>query len=55
MATHTIDMQIRLGPDEETMQIILLLLNLWQDNNPDKMIAMVPDKDKYKYEIINRS
>ena len=45
---------IRVVPDPETMAAILLLLNLWQDDNPDKMIALVPDHERYVYEIINR-
>jgi len=43
---------IRLIPDDDTMKVILKLLNLWQDDNPDKMVAMVPAKDRYQYEII---
>ena len=54
MASAEIAVSIRLVPDEETMQVMLLLLNMWQDSNPDKMIAMLPDHDRYIYEIINR-
>lgn len=46
--------RVRLCPDDETMAAILKLLNLWQDANPDHMVAMVPAKDKYQYEIIRR-
>lgn len=49
-----ISLEIRLIPDDETMKAILTLLNLWQDDNPDKMVAMVPAKDRYQYEIIER-
>lgn len=49
-----ISMGIRLIPDDDTMKVILTLLNLWQDNNPDAMVAMVPAKDRYQYEIIER-
>lgn len=45
---------IRLIPDDDTMKVILTLLNLWQDDNPDMMVAMVPAKDRYQYEIIER-
>ena len=45
---------LRLVPDGETMQLILMLLDLWQDDNPDQMVALVPDHDRYRYEIINR-
>ena len=45
---------LRLVPDGETMQLILILLDLWQDDNPDLMVALVPDHDRYRYEIINR-
>lgn len=45
---------IRLVPDDDTMKIILKLLDLWQDDNPDMMVAMVPAKDRYQYEIIER-
>lgn len=48
-------MGIRLIPDDDTMKVILTLLNLWQDDNPDMMVAMVPGKDRYVYEIIDRS
>ena len=49
-----ITMGIRLIPDDDTMKVILTLLNLWQDDNPDAMVAMVPAKDRYQYEIIER-
>jgi hypothetical protein len=45
---------IRLVPDDDTMTVILNLLDLWQDANPDLMVAMVPAKDRYQYEIIER-
>ena len=45
---------IRLIPDDDTMKIILRLLDLWQDDNPDMMVALVPAKDRYQYEIIER-
>ena len=45
---------IRLIPDDDTMKVILKLLDLWQDDNPDKMVAMVPARDRYQYEIIER-
>jgi len=48
-------MGIRLIPDDDTMKVILTLLNLWQDDNPDMMVAMVPGVDRYVYEIIDRS
>lgn len=44
--------KIRLIPDDDTMAAILKLLNLWQDAHPDLMVAMVPAKDGYEYEII---
>lgn len=43
---------IRLIPDDDTMKIILRLLDLWQDDNPDMMVALVPGQDRYQYEII---
>lgn len=49
-----INVKIRLVPDTETMDVILKLLDLWQDANPDRMVAMVPQKDRYGYEIIDR-
>ena len=45
---------IRLVPDDDTMKIILKLLDIWQDDNPNMMVAMVPAKDRYQYEIIER-
>lgn len=54
MATDKLTIMIRLAPDDETMQVILKLLDLWQDANPGKMVAMVPQKDRYGYEIIDR-
>lgn len=45
---------IRLVPDDDTMTVILKLLDLWQDDNPDMMVAMVPQRDRYGYEIIDR-
>lgn len=45
---------IRLIPDDDTMKAIIALLNLWQDDNPDMMVALVPEKDRYVYEIIDR-
>ncbi len=46
---------IKLIPDDDTMKVILKLLDLWQDDNPDMMVAMVPGKDRYVYEIIDIS
>ena len=48
-----LSMGIRLIPDDDTMKVILKLLDLWQDDNPDMMVAMVPAKDRYQYEIID--
>ena len=45
---------ISLVPDDMTMHTILCLLNVWQSRNPDKMVAMVPAKDRYEYKIIDR-
>lgn len=52
--TSEITVKIRLIPDDETMAVILAMLNLWQDANPDHMVAMVPAKDRYEYEIIRK-
>lgn len=46
--------QLHVCPSRETMDAILALLNVWQECNPDLMVAMVPAKDKYQYEIIQR-
>ena len=54
MAKPELTVNIRIVPDDETIQLILRLLDLWQDSNPDQMIAMVPAGDRYIYEIINR-
>lgn len=48
------EITIRMVPDDETMKAILALLNLWQDSHPDQMVAMVPARDRYQYEIIER-
>ena len=53
MASATIDISLQLSPDDKTMQLILALLNIWQESHPDQMVAMVPAKDKYQYEIID--
>lgn len=53
-AMNDLEIYVRLVPDEYTMNVILHMLNLWQDSNTDKMIALVPQKDRYGYEIINR-
>lgn len=52
MASDQIMLTIRLAPDDETMAVILAMLNMWQDAHPDLMVAMVPAEDRYKYEII---
>ena len=49
-----ITMGIRLIPDDDTMKVILKLLDLWQDDNPDMLVALVPAQDRYQYEIIER-
>ena len=54
MEIDKLTIKIRLCPDEETMAAILILLNLWQDANPDHMVAMVPNREKYVYEIIRK-
>jgi len=55
MAEAVMNLQINLCPSDETIKVILMLLNMWQEANPDHMIAMVPAKDRYEYEIIRRS
>lgn len=46
---------IRLIPDDETMNVILNLLNLWQDDNPNAMVALVPGESMYEYKIIDKA
>jgi len=55
MASLDFTVKLKFSPDQETMDLILKLLDLWQDANPDQMVAMVPQKDRYGYEIIDRS
>ena len=45
-----VSLGIRLIPDDDTMKVILKLLDLWQDDNPDMMVALVPAQDRYQYE-----
>jgi len=52
MASDKLTLTIRLIPDDETMAVILAMLNMWQDAHPDLMVALVPAKDRYQYEII---
>lgn len=53
MATlDNLTIKIRLSPDEETMQLILRMLNMWQDSHPSQMVDLVPAKDRYQYEIV---
>ena len=47
-------MDIQLTPGDDTMKAIIALLDLWQDAHPDRMVAMVPQGDRYVYEIIDR-
>ena len=49
-----IQMNIKLTPDEDTMKVIIAMLDLWQGAHPDRMVAMVPHGDRYVYEIIDR-
>ena len=49
-----LSIKIRVVPDDETMTVILKLLDLWQDDNPDKMVEIVPQRDRYGYEIVDR-
>lgn len=46
--------KVRLVPDKQTMEVVLKLLDIWQDDNPDMMVALVPGKDRYVYEIVDR-
>ena len=55
MAEAVMNLQINLCPSDETIKVILMLLNMWQEANPDQMIAMLPNREKYVYEIIRRS
>ena len=48
-----IELKVRIVPDEKTMGAVLSILDLWQEANPGKMVAMVPGKDGYVYEIID--
>lgn len=49
-----IQMNIELTPGDDTMKAIIALLDMWQDAHPDMMVAMVPQGDRYVYEIIDR-
>lgn len=40
---------VRLVPDKQTMEIVLKLLDLWQDDNPQQMVAI----DNGHYRIVN--
>ena len=55
MAMIDLTAKIRFVPEPETMVIIMKLLDLWQDANPDMMVALVPKEDGYVYEIIERN
>lgn len=54
MASSSMTVEIRMVPSDDSLKACLALLNLWQEENPDKMVALVPDKDRYRYEIIRR-
>ena len=54
MAKSELTFKIQMTPDDETMNLVLALLDMWQNVHPDQMVAMVPDRDKYRYEIISR-
>ena len=54
MAKSELTFKIHMVPDDETMNLVLALLDMWQNVHPDQMVAMVPDRDKYRYEIISR-
>lgn len=55
MAEAVMNLQVNLCPSDETIKVILMLLNMWQEANPDQMIALLPNREKYEYEIIRRS
>ena len=55
MAEAVMNLQVNLCPSDETIKVILMLLNMWQEANPDQMIALLPNREKYVYEIIRRS
>ena len=42
---------IRLVPDSKTMDVVLKLLDLWQEDNPKQMIVMAEDH----YKIVNKT
>ena len=54
VASDRLTVEVRVTPGEDTMRMVLALLNLWQDAHPGKMVALVPDREKYVYEVIER-
>lgn len=54
MASATMSISMRLIPDDETVAVCLLMLNLWQTENPDKMILLMPNGSEYRYEIVKK-
>ena len=46
--------KITVCPSDSSMDMVLAMLNVWQEANPDKMVALVPAREKYQYEIIQR-
>ena len=54
MAKPEMHVEIKLCPTDETMQVLIGLLNMWQDAHPNKEVSLVPDGACYGYKIVDR-
>ena len=54
MAGMKVNVDAQLVPDDRTMKLVIATLNLWQEANPMREIALMPDIDGYEYKIIDR-
>ena len=54
MARAEITAVVRMIPDDETIAACLMMLNLWQEANPDKLVLLMPNGEKYRYEIMEK-
>ena len=51
MASAEMKLEISFVPSRATIVACLKMLDLWQEQNPDKHIVMVPRHGKFVYEI----
>lgn len=46
-----VPVRITMDVSDDTIRAVCVLLDVWQDAHPDKMVLLAPDGAKYSYQV----